>query len=129
MKRRILGFQRRVWWPKWTPASSSSRIPTSGTVRLLGWYDVGSVDVRRGPGTPRDRGDRAGPAGSGDRFEGTFRAEVYARIAAVPRSRGRARLPSQPPVDGLDVADRRGGRGAAPPAGPRAAAPRGAGAP
>ena len=24
MKRRIFGFQRRVWWPKWTPASSSS---------------------------------------------------------------------------------------------------------
>src|SRR2546421_10309445 len=26
MKRRILGFQRRVWWPKCTPASSSSRM-------------------------------------------------------------------------------------------------------
>src|SRR6476620_1486234 len=31
MKRRILGFQRRVWWPKWTPASSSSRIETTDT--------------------------------------------------------------------------------------------------
>ena len=31
MKRRILGFQRRVWWPKWTPASSSSAMPTSAT--------------------------------------------------------------------------------------------------
>src|SRR5437016_9330597 len=29
MKRRILGFQRRVWWPKWTPASSRSRIETA----------------------------------------------------------------------------------------------------
>src|SRR5829696_835622 len=29
MKRRILGFQRRVWWPKWTPASSSSLMPIS----------------------------------------------------------------------------------------------------
>src|SRR2546426_12785221 len=29
MKRRIFGFQRRVWWPKWTPASSSSRIETT----------------------------------------------------------------------------------------------------
>src|SRR5207249_11525769 len=29
MKRRILGFQRRVWWPKWTPASKSSRIETT----------------------------------------------------------------------------------------------------
>ena len=31
----ILGFQRRVWWPKWTPASSSCRIETDGTVRDL----------------------------------------------------------------------------------------------
>ena len=29
MKRRIFGFQRRVWWPKWTPASSSSRMETA----------------------------------------------------------------------------------------------------
>src|SRR5437764_10493965 len=29
MKPRILGFQRRVWWPKWTPASRSSRIETT----------------------------------------------------------------------------------------------------
>src|SRR5437763_16818636 len=29
MKRRIFGFQRRVWWPKWTPASSNSRIETT----------------------------------------------------------------------------------------------------
>src|SRR5438309_6668857 len=35
MKRRILGFQRRVWWPKWTPASRSSRIETTGTDRPL----------------------------------------------------------------------------------------------
>src|SRR6185437_5063676 len=31
MKRRILGFQRRVWWPKCTPASSNSRMVTLGT--------------------------------------------------------------------------------------------------
>src|SRR5581483_6144497 len=31
MKRRILGFQRRVWWPKCTPASSSSLIPIWAT--------------------------------------------------------------------------------------------------
>jgi hypothetical protein len=23
-----LGFQKRVWWPKWTPASSISRMVT-----------------------------------------------------------------------------------------------------
>ncbi len=32
MNGRILGFQRRVWWPKWTPASSSCRIEMDGTV-------------------------------------------------------------------------------------------------
>src|SRR5688572_389929 len=31
MKRRIFGFQRRVWWPKWTPASRSSRMVTTDT--------------------------------------------------------------------------------------------------
>ena len=35
MNGRILGFQRRVWWPKWTPASSSCRIETDGTVSDL----------------------------------------------------------------------------------------------
>src|SRR5918992_237075 len=29
MKRFIFGSQRRVWWPKWTPASSSSRMLTT----------------------------------------------------------------------------------------------------
>ena len=32
MNGRILGFHRRVWWPKWTPASSSWRIETVGTL-------------------------------------------------------------------------------------------------
>src|SRR5438046_1979766 len=41
MKRRILGFQRRVWWPKWTPASSSSRIETTGTDSApFGWVGL-----------------------------------------------------------------------------------------
>src|SRR5690554_8120041 len=35
MKGRILGFQRLVWWPKWTPASSRSRIDTWFMVLLL----------------------------------------------------------------------------------------------
>src|SRR6478752_5239138 len=47
MNRRIFGFQRRVWWPKWTPASSIWRIVTTAmTDRLLscGW--------RAGPAAP-----------------------------------------------------------------------------
>src|SRR5207344_948812 len=31
MNRFIFGFQRRVWWPKWTPASSRSFMDTTDT--------------------------------------------------------------------------------------------------
>src|SRR5215210_5098016 len=31
----IFGFQRRVWWPKWTPASSNSLTPIVVDMRLL----------------------------------------------------------------------------------------------
>ena len=47
----IFGFQRRVWWPKWTPASSSWRMETDGTVS-----DLLSVRFLRGP-------RRRGPVG------------------------------------------------------------------
>src|SRR5258707_310515 len=53
MKRRIFGFQRRVWWPKWTPASSSSRMETTAMVllpRLVGCC------CRRGSGRTGLRG-------------------------------------------------------------------------
>src|SRR3954453_12902039 len=60
MKRRILGFQRRVWWPKWTPASSSSRIETTDTVcPPCGWV---SVQPAEGAGAPaRDAGTATRP--------------------------------------------------------------------
>ena len=48
MNGRILGFQRRVWWPKWTPASRSWRIETVGT-----GMDLLSVVPPRA--LPRDR--------------------------------------------------------------------------
>src|SRR6187200_2430242 len=49
MKRRILGFQRRVWWPKWTPASKSSRIETTDIgIRSPFWLIFGYC--RRGLG-------------------------------------------------------------------------------
>src|SRR4051794_27798903 len=54
MKRRIFGFQRRVWWPKWTPASSSSRRSTWVSVAIEApWVRacaVVPVRRRRGPG-------------------------------------------------------------------------------
>src|SRR6266536_3124650 len=47
MNRRILGFQRRVWWPKWTPASSSSRMETTDMDFLSGcsWLASGGARV------------------------------------------------------------------------------------
>ena len=51
MKGFIFGFQRRVWWPKWTPASSSWRMETDGTVS-----DLLSVRFLRGP-VAGDRSD------------------------------------------------------------------------
>src|SRR4029077_3389306 len=44
MKRRMFGFQRRVWWPKWTPASSSSFRPASGM-----HFSLNSVAMRPAP--------------------------------------------------------------------------------
>src|ERR1700678_4363100 len=34
MNRFIFGFQRRVWWPKWTPASSNCLMVTTATLVL-----------------------------------------------------------------------------------------------
>src|SRR5688500_14365533 len=48
MKRFIFGFQRRVWWPKWTPASRSSRMET--TAKGLAPFVVGLRCSRRGAG-------------------------------------------------------------------------------
>ena len=61
MKRRIFGFQRRVWWPKWTPASSSSLMPTSGhgAAPLCDWW----CSPRRGIARTR-RSDAPGRAAS-----------------------------------------------------------------
>src|SRR5829696_4352611 len=55
MKRRIFGFQRRVWWPKWTPASSSSRIETAGKVNppwLVDGATAGGRDVEPATNSP-----------------------------------------------------------------------------
>src|ERR1700733_13410678 len=35
MKRFIFGFHRRVWWPKWTPASRSCRMETTAINMFL----------------------------------------------------------------------------------------------
>src|SRR5919108_1106269 len=54
MKRRIFGFQRRVWWPKCTPASSSSRMETTDKLippRLVSCRPAESGGTGARPGT------------------------------------------------------------------------------
>src|SRR5450755_214470 len=53
----IFGFQRRVWWPKWTPASSSWRIEIVGTGKDLLFgstsADLPCREPDRDPAPPR----------------------------------------------------------------------------
>src|SRR5579862_2299588 len=109
MKRRILGFQRRVWWPKCTPASRSSLIPGCATVLLLvchavplGWR----ADPRfaRAGRTPRRRAGRVlvDEHHTGAEVPATARIRApavgfLARRAQLPRSLGRAIQALLPP--------------------------------
>src|SRR3978361_1263536 len=94
MKRFILGFQRRVWCPKWTPLSRSWRMVTTAIcfflvavrarcdIRLartnLGFqFDAGRPGAAWGPALTPERG--SDPAGQGLR--------TFARV--VPAQPGR----------------------------------------
>src|ERR671922_489407 len=87
MKRRIFGFQRRVWWPKWTPASSSSRIETAGK-----GHSPLTVDVcfsRRD-----ERGNRRQSTGTVHVADPPGRernARILAKLFQIPRQLGRQR--------------------------------------
>src|ERR1700722_9333211 len=67
MKGAILGFQKRVWCPKWTPASSICRMDTL-VINTPDWVEPPRVPVGNSAGspggtrrTPTDRDDtRAG---------------------------------------------------------------------
>src|SRR5581483_2409344 len=86
MKRRIFGFQRRVWWPKWTPASSSSRMETTATgcsFRLSGAAAGGLGRNRRGAGTAA----RIAPPGRRFWFAEMVAAASSARPSARPLER------------------------------------------
>src|ERR1035438_10806114 len=87
MKRRIFGFQRRVWWPKWTPPASSSAMPTAATGYSLFMYAIevraNGVDpetvttrslLRAGP-APRPHGSKIRIETSGYPFGAPQRAE------------------------------------------------------
>src|SRR5215510_4378595 len=82
MKRFIFGFQRRVWWPKCTPASSSSFMETTATIVFL---SVACDTPTCADGTrERQAPPSGGHAGSAGR--------VNRGIVAVAARRGRRRL-------------------------------------
>ena len=60
MRRFIFGFQRRVWWPKWTPASSSSFMETTGMDAPF-WLDL--LKLQRGLGGDRQTRPATATAG------------------------------------------------------------------
>src|SRR5436190_15094143 len=85
MNRFIFGFQRRVWWPKWTLASSKSFMETTDTVFLSVVFGTA--------GGPREEpaqylqpsvgtASRASAAGSGT--EARFRVATAVQLSAVP---------------------------------------------
>src|SRR2546428_13746345 len=87
MKRRILGFQRRVWWPKWTPASSSSRMETTALgapfvvdLALLRW-------ARGAPAAKAGTRAAADPPGRGTGTGSLARGGPKPRIFEVGRQR------------------------------------------
>src|SRR3954466_3703932 len=93
MKRRIFGFQRRVWWPKWTPASSSSRMETTdiGSPFLVA---VRSADGARVEPTSAERRHRHPRMTAGSRVESGWNGSrkplrpkpAYAQIMGVEGS-------------------------------------------
>src|SRR5882757_5406796 len=108
MKRFIFGFQRRVWCPKWTPLSSSSRIVTTAMAVLLdvlGYRDhrtavAPDVPARR---TTKDRGARPPPLKTGV-SGGACEVDPVTRIAigSVRDGRSTRRHPSYPQAHAQD---------------------------
>src|ERR1700681_4734559 len=81
MNRFIFGFQRRVWWPKWTPASSNSFMETTGIASPFlgfGWdmlrRRLGGTGAKAGHRPRRSSagsrvGKRSHPSGNGPSTE------------------------------------------------------------
>src|SRR5690348_7207259 len=93
MKRFIFGFQRRVWWPKWTPASSSSFMETAGMGAPFFGFDCGSAGgprVETGANA-RPPSTEVAPPGRRDvqRANGTGSAEGVEVRGEVRRERRR----------------------------------------
>src|SRR5215218_4845354 len=91
MKRRIFGFQRRVWWPKWTPASRSSRSSTWGMV-LLPWVEWMGLRSHDSPSDPERTPGRAEADGRARFGDGRRDSTQVLRVASVRRGAGRPPL-------------------------------------
>ena len=88
MKRFIFGFQRRVWWPKWTPASSRSRMDT--TAKGLAPFTVDCGASRRGAGGTARRQRHPHPSWSPGRRD----SDAAQCSCGSGWRRGRARAPA-----------------------------------
>src|SRR5689334_14145404 len=82
MKRRIFGFQRRVWWPKWTPASSRSRMVATAIGLLFGLWSSCNRRASGGPAECRHRRLRRNR-----RVGGTGRGKSSGETAAASGAR------------------------------------------
>src|SRR5688500_12883495 len=91
MNRFILGFQRRVWWPKWTPASNSCFMVTTAT-RVLLSHRLRACAATPGEGRPWDSGQGL------DRPPGKAAAPLYRPTHAY-----RLLVPSRLPLDMGDL--------------------------
>src|SRR5918994_6955137 len=95
MKRFILGFQRRVWCPKWTPLSRSWRVVTTAMAGgpLLAGAHGRRRTVRPAPNrsTPPDAGAaQTRRGGTGSETAGAARSMRTGRPACEVRSDGRS---------------------------------------
>ena len=91
MYRFILGFQRRVWWPKWTPASSRSfiaMVAKSVTYLSSGWWaDPLGVTVFAAP-SPARKPVRRKPFPAGASGPKEARGAYSRNRSDVPNRRG-----------------------------------------
>src|SRR5436309_2420188 len=89
MKRRIFGFQRRVWWPKWTPASSRSRMEATAIVIAPCGFALRCTGGDRDAPAP-EAGTRAssGAAGEGNREPERLAGDRERRDGARPEADG-----------------------------------------
>ncbi|GAA2397795.1 hypothetical protein GCM10010420_24830 [Streptomyces glaucosporus] len=108
MKRFIFGFQRRVWCPKWTPLSSSSRIVTTAMAvspwcsvvrggRVTAVPDAPARCLRMGPGTVSEDRDARPPNTGGGACEVDPVTRIAPEVYGTGEPAGDTHGPHAPP--------------------------------